>query len=418
MRLPRSADRCWPRALIVVSTLVAAWSVGVSSEGTVGQSSATQERPRFATNRELVEVPVSVVDDHGAFVSDLEAGDIELLERGQRQEIAIFQRVTSPGASEPAARSSRPPSDVAANDFPPDGRAFVLILDDIHIDSRRTAATKALVRQFIERHLQPSDLVAVAWTSGQRGLTSDFTTDHGRILALVDQFTGLRPPGGAFLDALNDARSVTDMLARAATELAEERRRRIAIVWLTEGIDYNIYNTQDPKANDVTRAMDRAIQELRKSNITLYAIDPRHLASTEGQALETFTPPTEPDSPWADPTLTRARRGGTSLTMPNDRERLVLSLQSLMHMSEATGGFALLNSNDYDRRLAGIAAAAGNYYLLGYYPSEEGRQGEFRGVTVKVRRPGVRVFARTGYIARRSAAAEHRPAEHHATKGL
>ncbi len=42
-----------------------------------------------------------------------------------------------------------------------------------------------------------------------------------------------------------------------------------------------------------------------------------------------------------------------------------------------------------------------SYYVLGYRPSNSVADGTFRSITVKVKRPGIDVRARKGYVAAR-----------------
>jgi len=72
---------------------------------------------------------------------------------------------------------------------------------------------------------------------------------------------------------------------------------------------------------------------------------------------------------------------------------------NLRVMSEETGGFAIINQNDLNAAFERIIEDNSNYYVLGYYPSNDKRDGRFRKVEVRVTRPGVRVQARNGYSA-------------------
>ncbi len=59
----------------------------------------------------------------------------------------------------------------------------------------------------------------------------------------------------------------------------------------------------------------------------------------------------------------------------------------------------VLNTNDVKGGVARMMADLNAYYLMRYYSSNTNLDGRFRRITVRVSRPGVRVRARTGYLA-------------------
>ena len=58
-------------------------------------------------------------------------------------------------------------------------------------------------------------------------------------------------------------------------------------------------------------------------------------------------------------------------------------------LAEATGGFAVVNDNDFDEALKRIDAETSDYYILGYYASNPDPKHRNRRVEVKTRRPDV-----------------------------
>ena len=75
-----------------------------------------------------------------------------------------------------------------------------------------------------------------------------------------------------------------------------------------------------------------------------------------------------------------------------------LSQDSLRIISDETGGFAVVNQNDFRTAFTRIVEDNSSYYVLGYYSSDERRDGRFRNVDVRVTKPGLRVRARKGYV--------------------
>src|SRR6185503_3046726 len=93
------------------------------------------------------------------------------------------------------------------------------------------------------------------------------------------------------------------------------------------------------------------------------------------------------------------------LGLQSAMNELRLSQDSLRELADETGGFASVNRNNVDEAFDRLVADTSSYYVLGYYPANERRDGRFRKIEVRVTRPGVTVRARRGYVAPRGRAA-------------
>jgi hypothetical protein len=78
-----------------------------------------------------------------------------------------------------------------------------------------------------------------------------------------------------------------------------------------------------------------------------------------------------------------------------------VSQDTLRTLAEETGGFAAVNTNDLSSAFGRIVDANSRYYVLGYYPPTQARDGRFHRIEVRAKRPGLRVSARRGYAAPR-----------------
>jgi tetratricopeptide (TPR) repeat protein len=105
---------------------------------------------------------------------------------------------------------------------------------------------------------------------------------------------------------------------------------------------------------------------------------------------------------------------GTSRRMPSVDPSLMMSLETgaaiqteIYNTVEEgpntlavdTGGYVFRSSNDFASALAGIARDSSNYYVIGYSPTTPGADGSFRRIAVRVKRQGLTVRARRGYLA-------------------
>jgi hypothetical protein len=68
-------------------------------------------------------------------------------------------------------------------------------------------------------------------------------------------------------------------------------------------------------------------------------------------------------------------------------------------LAENTDGIAIVDTNDLRGGLKKVMDDMSAYYLLGYYSSNTKTDGKYRHIEVKVKRPGVKMKARRGYVA-------------------
>jgi hypothetical protein len=110
--------------------------------------------------------------------SDEFATNDRILENGTPQTIAAFERVSMPArTAAPAVDvAAVPGNDVASNERVSDARVFILV-DTLHVASPRTRVVRNYARQFIERHVDPADLVVVVSPGGLTPATQDFTSN-------------------------------------------------------------------------------------------------------------------------------------------------------------------------------------------------------------------------------------------------
>jgi len=123
----------------------------------------------FKAKVNLVLVPVVVRDSQGRPIGTLRQEDFQVFEDGKRQTIANFSVVDIPieRADRPLYSTEPIEPDVESNEKPFEGRIYVLVLDDLHVDALRSQNVKAAARQFIERRLGANDVMAVDARTGR-----------------------------------------------------------------------------------------------------------------------------------------------------------------------------------------------------------------------------------------------------------
>jgi len=380
--------------------------------------STGQAPPTFRVEVNYVEVDARVTDASGNPVSDLAAADFEVLEDGKPQKISTFSLVNIPivRAERPLFAGAPIEPDVTSN-ARANGRVYLMVLDDLHIHPLRTSRVKAAARRFIEQHFGTNDLAAIVYTSGRADAGQEFTNNRRLLLAAIDRLMGqkMRSPTLDRLDQYRrdqgmrsaeeaakrvgdpnvmergfKARNTMDSVKNLAEFLAGVRGRRKALLFISEGIDYEIHDPfNNPDATAIIDASREAIGAATRANVSIYAIDPRGLTSMGEEGIEVDSFPEDP----------AYGIGPTSML-----DELRISQDSLRTLSEETGGFAAVNRNDFNSAFERVVTENSTYYMLGYYPSNDRRDGRFRKIEVRVKRPGLQVRSRKGYVAPRGRA--------------
>ena len=375
------------------------------------------QQPVFRAGVNVVPVEVVVVDGTGQAVHGLTQDSFRIFDRRQPQPVTVFEEVTRETPSAPgAAPAPAVHSDVADNRTATSQRLVVMVIDDLHIDKAREDRTKDLAKQVVDR-IGAGGSMAVLFTS--RNHSTEVTEDRATLLAAVSSLKAgqaeRRPinvpetPGGrgnngqAYFQNIQAFKTIAD----AAHMLASDDLRRKTFVMLSEGVNKNMTGMFDyamtpceahpPVATVAGRSpvvpcgasvgLHQMMEDMRRSNVTMYIVDPRGAVSEQDLAKENFPAPGQMGARGGGVT-TQGRSGDAAaaprLDSPLRQFNPVRVAEDGLNIeAEATGGFAVTNTDDFDAGIQMIAADLNHYYLLGFNPSDPSGS-EYRRLDVSV----------------------------------
>jgi hypothetical protein len=150
--------------------------------------------------------------------------------------------------------------------------------------------------------------------------------------------------------------------------------------------------------DDVFKA---AMSEANRARVAFYGVDVRGLDTIrQGEAARSAVEAVAAASlAQSQNTSGAATRDEVTLADRTEASTRADPLQPLKELSESTGGFATLDTNDFKKGMARVTADVTGYYELAYVPQSQQYDGGFRKLEVKVSRGGVRLQAGKGYIA-------------------
>ena len=278
----------------------------LTDPGAEAAPQAAQPPLTFRVEANFVEVDAFVSDTTGNPVADLRATDFQLFEDGKPQKVSAFSYVNIP-----VARPERPLFSAAAiepdvqTNTGIDGRIYLFVLDDLHVDPTRASASgvaPSLFRAELRCQRSRRGRVHRRRTADGQDFTNVRGSARGRYkfsgkqlrsatLERLNEFNrlqsgGLRRSGSpiddpAAMERGRNARNTMQSLQKLSDFMAGVHGRRKAMVLISEGIDYDIYNLFDNNSlgSDIVDATRDAIAAATRANVSIYAVDPRGLAA-------------------------------------------------------------------------------------------------------------------------------------------
>ena len=261
--------------------------------------------PAFKVQVDLVAVDVRAADARGRPVNDLGKDDFELLDDGKPQAISTFERVDIPVAGPTRQGRIESLPEVRTNADGVTGRVYLLVLDDVNTNFDRSGYVQRTAREFIEKYIEPGDVAAVAFISGRRNVSQDFTSDRRRLLTAVEKFSGLIPPPGAVTGPggaapVASGRGAFQTLRVLAEFLGTVKGRPKACVYIGEGFNPpGRFGDSQARPGGVYAASEQSqpdrfdYEELaaaaNRANVSIYTVDPRGLSAlAEGANANQF----------------------------------------------------------------------------------------------------------------------------------
>jgi VWFA-related protein len=434
-----------PLRLAALLTIVAV-ALPVAEQPQPGDARAREQLPRFRGGANLVRVDAYVTAD-GAAVTDLTARDFEVLEDNVPQRVETFQLVRPRG---PAPESERREPDTVAESremaAAPDARVFVLFLDIWHVQLEGSYRAQGPITRLLDRLIGQDDLVGVMtpemsarnvtlarrvssieamlktnWFWGQRNSLNTIDRREQEIELCYPEAGESAGIAAAMIARRREGKTL-NALEDLVIHLEGLREERKFVVLLTEGWllsrpDQSLARAlkgngapgspqslgTDPRGRlridgetrpgsglldscerersmlafaDHDTVFRTLLQRANRANVSFYPLDARGLV-----VFDEPIGPKAPPPPSVDAARLRARH------------------DNLRALALETDGFAIVDTGRIDEALAHVLEDAGPYYLLGYYSTNTKLDGRFRRLTVRVKRPGLRVRARPGYLA-------------------
>jgi|RhiMetdeSRZDD1v2_1073273.scaffolds.fasta_scaffold39280_3 VWFA-related protein len=364
---------------------------------------ANQQPSLFRADTHLVQVTVVVQDGRTNPVTDLAAVDFRVFEDGKEQPIALFSADSRSSAT--PATSVVSGAAVVSNQVPTTGGVTVILFDRLNTAWSDQGQAKQNIVKFLSQVAPTERIGFYVLDSSSVSIVHDFTSDTRSLLRALARVQGqvsretmvaeekaptIASGGGmsAAMDAQLDAAlaRMDEMIkadaaknrADATLSALEAVARHLAgipgrknLIWVSASFPLSFNDGFGTRS--MYTEVSIATRAIADANISVYPVDARGLMNSSAVVAR-------------KPAYASLRN-----EMP--------ASDSMEMLAERTGGMAYTNRNDLGRAMARAMDDAKFTYTLGYYPENVKWDGHFRKISIKVRRSGVSVRHRSGYLA-------------------
>jgi VWFA-related protein len=278
------------------------------------------------------------------------------------------------------------------------------------MDFNNTGRIRELFKKISKELIHEGDMFGIVST-GPSSIAIDMTYDRKRLDEAINKISGAGLKPDEIIETPEGAQGPPEVRYRAhvafstaydiLTKLAQVHNRRKAFIYVSNGYDFDPFSKSRAKeanqrfsqmtgqdcqsdncgssngtdtnpfskggntfaAADLASELSELTREANRSNVTMYTIDPRGLVG--GPDLDQ-----------------------TKLDMTDWQDHIRETQSSLRVIAELTGGYAVVNQNDFDKALKRIDGETSDYYVLGYYSNNPDPLKKRRTIEVRVRKAG------------------------------
>lgn len=381
---------------------------------------AAQDRPTFRAGTRLASIDV-VVHKDGQPVADLTAADFRIQEDGKDQRVDLFQVIDATRRAAPPTAGSIPMSPgIREVTNRPNGQvpptATVVLFDRLNTRFEDQVSAREQIIKFFAQ-MKTDDRVALyVLDSNDVRVLHDFTRDSASLVRTMARYrastspelAASEAPAGPFAPIGNgdvdgetlawlegtrtmaaaDATMVRGKVTLEALEVIANHLvgvpGRKNLVWISSAFPPIVKDVFEVRT--LSREMVRASRAVSNASIAIYPVDTRGLiAPFQGGK------PTE--------TLVGIGRNAPSIPNPSGLDLLTARVDTMTELAARTGGKAFYDTNNIGGAIGKAMDDSRVTYVIGYYPTNDKWDGRFRNVKINVRRPGVDVRHRSGYLA-------------------
>lgn len=390
---------------------------------------AQQQQPTFKSTTNVVQVDVRVFKGN-QFVTGLGPDDFVVTEDGVPQKVQSVALIGGPQLSAFSSQLPASSSQVQSTSSPVQNSGtapsvWLFVFDTPHLSPGGLTHTRDAVLQFLDSKWHQGDVGGVVYdgkmannrlTSDRAELRADVAAikvpgDQRRVqIEISREWPRFQDEYELFRVVDNDRNAIATVVARACNDdpdackrtspdaeaigkahrIADEIQQSTlgtlqAVVALSNGLARMagpktvVFLSEGFVAEKMETQIRNAIGDAARAGAHFYTIDARGL--DHGSAGSSII-----DQPREESLIGRTAHFDALADATNS-------------LAVDTGGFAIRNENNFGKALDDIQRDAGEYYVIGYSPTNSTFDGKYRTINVEVKQAGVKVRARRGYLA-------------------